>query len=40
MTLWMGFKATERLQGDNLLRTTKSLGVPSIYLSELGRMKS
>ena len=40
MTLWVGFKATEPLPGDNLLHTTKSPGVPSIYLSELGRMKS
>ena len=32
-------KATEPLQGDTLLFTTKSPGVPGDHLIDLGRMK-
>ena len=40
--LWMGLKclkATEPLQGDNLLFTTKSPGIPGTHFIDLGRMK-
>ena len=34
------FKATEPLQGDSLLCTTKSAGVPGIHLIDLGGWKA
>ena len=40
--LWMGFnclKATEPLQGDSLIFTTKSPEVPATHLVDLERMK-
>ena len=42
-SLWMGFiclKATEPLRGDSLLFTTKSPGVMSIRLIDLGNAES
>ena len=40
--LWMGFNclmATQPLQGDSLLFTTRSTGLPGTHLVGLGRMK-
>ena len=40
--LWMGFnclKATEPLQGDNLIYTIKSLGAPGTHQTDLGRIR-
>ena len=37
--LWMGFKATEPLQGDSLLFITKYPGVPGTYFIHLKRLK-